>query len=74
MSRIKDIADLVIGLVRDADVEYDTGNADAYDDLENHVVHELASLIQDAIYDHTISNEAEAIMEKALTESTDGDL
>jgi len=63
MSHLSDIANIIIGLVREADEHYDTfGSRSKYDTLMDEVKVELASLIQDSIHDKSISDEAEQIM------------
>ena len=63
MSHLSDIANIIIGLVREADEHYDTfGSRSKYDTLMDEVKVELASLIEDANNDSSIRKEAEALM------------
>lgn len=63
MSHLSDIANIIIGLVREADATYDTyGARSTYDLLTEEVKVELASLIEDANNDSSIRKEAEALM------------
>ena len=60
MSHLSDIANIIIGLVREADATY--GTKSTYDILTEEVKVELASLIEDANNDSSIRKEAEALM------------
>lgn len=74
-NHLEDIADLIVGLVRDADYDFDYNASTAgHENLLRNIVVELASLVQDATYDSKIRNLAEAIMEQELTNSTNGQM
>lgn len=74
-NRLEDIANLIIGLVRDADEDFDiNASREGYDNLTKNIVVELASLVQDATYDSKIRNLAEAIMERELAEQNNGQM
>lgn len=74
-NRLEDIANLIVGLVRDADEDFDiNASREGYDNLTKNIVVELASLVQDATYDSKIRNLAEAIMERELAEQNNGQM
>lgn len=74
-NHLEDIANLIVGLVRDADYDFDyNASSKGHDNLIHNVMVELASLVQDATYDSKIRNLAQAIMEQELTEQTNGQM
>ncbi|WAX21865.1 hypothetical protein [Stenotrophomonas phage RAS14] len=74
-NRLEDIANVIVGLVRDADEDFDiNASREGYDNLTKNIVVELASLVQDATYDSKIRNLAEAIMERELAEQNNGQM